>query len=329
MLSRRLIAVAHPASRRGQVLRVVLASVAVLFVATILACMGIGYVVYVWWQRNLGQALVVDPPTIRKMTTEIADITIPKQFSPYRGSRVFGTVHIEYRWCPQGNCAAAVNWFDDVDVEPGVNNVEWDNVNADGGVDFDFDHQALGKLSLVVSEGDPFIADIPTLDDDEFTDTALEAEYESFQREVITRTIRGQECRFYIITGREWKAVGVAWEETVAPVTVSVAPESEETTAPHTDHEPPADATVSLNTVPLDTVPLDSSEPRNAEEPGDAAPVAELAEPVRAGKSASREPTVRVAGRFPGKRGTVQLQFRIEEDEFDAEVIRQLIDSIR
>ncbi len=356
-------------ARHGGTAQVVLITLVVLFVVFFLACAGVFIGGYFWFMRMFGQAFVTDPAEIRKLTAELAEISIPAEFSPYRASRIFGMTEVVYHWCPTGDCptAAATIKLDKAGHVEQPAESEPDE-NAD-----------LGELKFTSFEsGDEEEFKIDnTIDADDFTDEQLQHRFTTFTKELIQRKIQGRDCEFYIVTGEEkreyyiWEEEEIEVEEMTPeepapPASPTEAAPTEaaptEATSPETtprepardaSAEPAADAEAAPAAAPVQTgAAADATEAapaaQSAGEPADAMQVtpaegtpaqATPAEPTETAPQTEPPKTevpakpgrrvVWVAGVFPGKKADVQLNYLVAEENYDAAKVRALIESIR
>lgn len=79
-------------------------TLAVVMVLTFLICAGGCAGLYFWLKRTVANMATRDPAKIRKLTSEIVEITIPPEFVPEVGGSMLGTTYVKYRWCPTGTC---------------------------------------------------------------------------------------------------------------------------------------------------------------------------------------------------------------------------------
>jgi hypothetical protein len=203
---RRSAVVTPPACcRRGDTAKVIVIVLASLFGFFVLVCGGAGVLGYFWWQKNFGRAMLTKPEDIRKLTAEMADITIPREFEPMYGSDIgmVGMRTVSYRWCPAGNC------------QP-----------LDAGADVMGGHVTSGAPVLVLTaysaEGAPQVDDAW---DQMADDDVLKQSYVNFTKEVREFTIRGKTCKFYFVRG-EPLAGAYMDEEKSLPTDDVAAPET-------------------------------------------------------------------------------------------------------
>jgi hypothetical protein len=113
---------------------------------------------------------LTNPDDVRRVTGEIADITIPSQFVPKAGTALLGTRFVLYEWCPAGVCDPTQN---------------------------------LGGLTLVSVrlQGAGPNAQLPNMSDAQFTDQELAKTLKNFTKTEQQFDIRQQKCKFYIVEG--------------------------------------------------------------------------------------------------------------------------------
>lgn len=298
----------HP--RRGDTTKVVLITLAVIFGSLFLLCAGVGIGGYFWLKQNFGQAFVNDPAVIQQMTTEVADITISPEFTPYSGTRIFGMTILTYRWCPEGNCPAAAGFDENSDAE----------VDADLELDT-YDLLTLSSFAMQEEGEENFAEEDPEMLAAQFSEESLKERYNHHTLEKVEKTIKGKPCTFYIVQGEE--KVWVSEEETEEAMLDGAV----ETTS--------ADAATPAVTDPLAEAPVADpaavSTDAAATEPATTEPVAAdptmPAEPVVAAKPGRK--VVEVQGVFPGKTNEVTLRFYVSAEKYDQAKVQQLLDSIK
>jgi hypothetical protein len=79
-------------------------TLAVVMILTFLICAGGCAGLYFWLKRTVANMATRDPVRIRKLTSDIVDITLPREFIPEVGGSMLGTTYVKYRWCPTGTC---------------------------------------------------------------------------------------------------------------------------------------------------------------------------------------------------------------------------------
>lgn len=300
--------------RHGEAAKVILITLAVIAIVFFLACAGLGLAGYFWFKANFGQAIVSDPVEIRKLTAEIADITIPPEFTPYSGSKVMGFTNVMYRWCPQGNCPTLASAMENVAESE----------------DFE-DLPRYGMLTLNVLGHQPDGA--PPADDEAFDeafdmsdDDYLKTAYHSYQKETVEYTIKGAARKFTILRAveRDYGDSGVPADvdadETapseatiIAADAVEPAPDAEPTPAAAVVEGPPPTAATDVTATPAES-------PNPTEESASE----DMPTPSKPGRK-----VVTVTGSFRGKTGNVNLMLTLTPEEYDAEKVRRMLESIK
>ena len=310
------------APRRGNAAKVILITLGITFFIFLLACMGLGVAGYFWFKKNFGQALVSDPQEINKMLTEMTDVTIPPEFTPYRGSALFGMKQVTYKWCPTGDCPTIAPELENENIEIAAEDL-----------DEDFGLGELTFMQFIHEDAQPGAAVTIQNVDDEFSDDILSETYASFEKTVHEFTIRGQVCKFCIIRGvqRDWSVEDEGAEEaeemaadTADALTPPAAAES--TDAPASEPAaatPEATAPAESPTTP-EPAPADATTPESAPETSPAPIDAEVAPEATTGRK-----VVAVTGRFPGKQAEMSLNYVVAPEDFDEAKILELLKSIR
>src|SRR5579872_6518331 len=97
-------------------LKILLLVFGTLACITVLVCCGGGIWLYfraVEVAQTIKDAVkdisISNPDDIRRVTSEIADISIPNEFVPEAGNSIFGTKTVLYNWCPTGTCDSPRN----------------------------------------------------------------------------------------------------------------------------------------------------------------------------------------------------------------------------
>jgi hypothetical protein len=296
--------------RHGEAAKVILITLAVIAIVFFLACAGLGLAGYFWFKANFGQAIVSDPIEIRKLTAEIADITIPPEFTPYSGSKVMGFTNVMYRWCPQGNCPTLASAMENVAESE----------------DFE-DLPRYGMLTLNVLGHQP---DGAPPADDMSDDDYLKTAYHSYEKETVEYTIKGAARKFTILRAveRDYGDSGVPTDDGSDEPVAETAP-SEATTVETKTVDPAADAESTPPAAVAEGVPptaatdvtaTPAEPPSSTEEPTPE----DLSTPSKPGRK-----VVTVTGSFRGKTGNVNLMLTLTPEEYDAEKVRRMLESIK
>src|SRR4051812_25044070 len=90
----------YGSARRGDATKTILITLAVLCGMVFLTCAGVGIFGYYWVKHNFSNLSVTDPTKIRELTSDIVDISLPREFVPTHATSVFGMTTINYQWCP-------------------------------------------------------------------------------------------------------------------------------------------------------------------------------------------------------------------------------------
>jgi hypothetical protein len=144
---------------------------------TVLACCGGGVWLYFKAQevvQNVKDAVkdvaLTNPDAIRRVTSEMTDISIPTEFVPEAGNSLFGTKFVLYNWCPTGTC------------DPSKGN--------------------LGSLTLlsIRLQGAGSKAELPDLTKT-LSKEELAKSLKNFTKTEHEFDIRQQRCKFYVIQG--------------------------------------------------------------------------------------------------------------------------------
>lgn len=292
---------AHP--RRGDATKVVLITLLVVFVVLVLACAGLGVAGYLWFKANLGQAIVSDPAEIRQITAEIADLTIPAEFAPYSGHKVFGMRTVVYRWCPEGNCPTIASQMEAAD--PDV----WEDAN-------DMSTLTLSSFGAMGEEDDMSVSPDPL--SFHFDDDVLQHQYVTYTKETRELTIKGRPCQFYIIKGQE-KPFEPDDDDSDNEMTEA---EAESGSQPTVDPEP-------ANAVPASNDAAITTEPAPADALHPAAPAPAVADSPAGSETMPGRHVVLVEGVFPGKNGDVTFRYLMSPENHDDARLDQLLKSIK
>ncbi len=307
-----------PKGPRGEAAKVILITLAVIAIVFFLACAGLGLAGYFWFKANFGQAIVSDPVEIRKLTAEIADITIPPEFTPYSGSKVMGFTNVMYRWCPQGNCPTLASAMDNV-----AETEEFEDLPR------------YGMLTLNVLGHQPDGA--PPADDEAFDeafdmsdDDYLKTAYHSYEKETVEYTIKGAARKFTILRAveRDYGDTGKPADdgadepvaETATSAASSVEAKADEPVADAGSPPPVAVAEGAPPTASPDVTAPPAEPPTSMEE----APSEDMPTPSKPGRK-----VVTVTGSFRGKTGNVNLMLTLTPEEYDAEKVRRMLESIK
>ncbi len=310
----RSTALLHP--RRGDAAKVVLITLLVVFLVLVAACGGLGIAGYFWFQANLGQMLVSDPAEIRKLTSELADLTIPPEFAPYSAHKVFGMTSVVYHWCPAGDCPTIAGRMN-ADAEE-----EWSP---------EIDSYSLSlSSSPLAGEED---AEDPEVWESQFTDEVLKHQYVTYTKIRLEVVIKGEPCKFYVIKGQQ-KSFDEQFEDDPDEEMDDVSePMSEEAAAtdPAAPAADPATEPVSADTASTDpaaaTPPTaDPNTPPPVVDPA----IAEPAQPAPAPAAKKEGPHVVVVdGSFPGKQGKVLLRYVVAPENHDDTRLLKMLMSIK
>jgi|GEM_PF-2363829 len=297
----------HP--RRGDTTKVVLITLAVIFGSLFLLCAGVGIGGYFWLKQNFGQAFVNDPAVIQQMTTEVADLTLPSEFTPYSGTRIFGMTILTYRWCPEGNCPPAAG-FDE-------------NAAADENVDVDlettYDMLTLSAFAMETDGAENVAEEDPDYMEYEFSEEGLKERYNHHTLEKQELTIKGRACTFYIVQGEE----KVWTPEMDSEPEAMLDNDSEQVISAEESATTPADPAATEN--PVTDPNVAATEPVTTEPAAtDPAAPAETAAPTQPGRK-----VVEVQGIFPGKTSDVTLRFYVSAEKYDQAKVLQLLKSIK
>lgn len=291
---RRLLDEASPMSRRrGSTAKTILIVLGILGGVAFLSCLGIGVAGYFYFKKTFGEVAVTDEPGIRKIVGEIADITVPPEFAPQMASSVFGIRSAFFKWCPDKNCLPLS--FD-------ANNVD----------DAAPDAEQPGMLTLMSVATDPdnppvIVNEDAAMEENFFLEN-LDEEFADYTVEKLPRTIGGKNCTFFIVHGRR-----------------RTFEERGEVDA--MESEPSDDATESAAAEPAAT--SESTEPGPAAVTTEAEPSADDATKAPAPETPAGPKLYWVHGEFPGKSGNVTLELHLLEEQYNAEVVKALIESIR
>lgn len=299
-------ALRHP--RQGDALKVVLITIAVIFVIGFLACAGGGFYMYLQFQKHLGRAIISNPQEIRKLSAEIVDLDIPTEFTPAMGSAIFGMKNVHYAWNPT-NQPIAVDDFSSIS------------------------DQSKGLLTLTEmpqTEGsDPDLGP----DEDvnwETSDELLKHQYSEYTKTERELTIRGKKCKFTLIVGRQWPVSTLDMEEESAmvddpfkadPPAVVAATDPTTEPAPSTNPAPATDPAATTEPAPA-TDPATTPAETATEKPAvpEEAPL-DRGEPLPAMRT--------VTGSFPSKGGQATINIRVPADGTTDEMLWKILQSIR
>lgn len=293
-----IVAPTRSAARRGDTTKVILITLVVIFGLMILVCAGVGVGGYLWFKQNLGQAFVNDPAVIQQMTTEIADISLPPEFAPYSGTRIFGVTILMYRYCPEGNCPPAQGFDAENDIDADA---------AGDSESVDFETYDLLTLSSYGKQDDEMVAvEDPEELEQQHSEEGLKERYNNATVEKKVLTIKGRECTFYIVQGEE-----IDWTQ-VEDQKVAMADDGEEMVVQEetvTTLAEPAPAEPAAETPPADVDPAAPAETPAAPQPG--------------------RKVVEVQGIFPGKTNDVTLRLYMSAEKYDPAKVQQLLESIK
>ena len=90
--------------RRGNTLKAILITLAIVCGVAFVLCAGLGVAGYFWLQRSMAQLNVSDPVKVRELTVEMIDIELPNELQPINAMSFLGTRFVAYHWCPSGTC---------------------------------------------------------------------------------------------------------------------------------------------------------------------------------------------------------------------------------
>jgi hypothetical protein len=295
---RQLLNEASPRSRRrGSTAKTILIVLGILGGVAFLSCLGIGVAGYFYFKKTFGEVAVTDEPGIRKIVGEMADITVPPEFAPQMASSVFGIRNVFFKWCPDKNCPPL--------------SLDANNPDVDGP---DAEQPGTLMLTSIATDPDnpPVVVNEDAAMEENFFLENLDEEFADYTVEKLPRTIGGKNCTFYIVHGRrrtfeergEAEAKESEAPDAVAEPTTAEAPAAAEST----ESEPAAPATT-------ETEP---SQPPADGTTTDPAP-----------ETPAGPKLYWVHGEFPGKSGSVTLELHLLEDQYNAEIVKALIESIR
>lgn len=294
---RQLLDESSPKSRRwGSTAKTILIVLGILGGVAFLSCLGIGVAGYYYFKKTFGEVAVTDEPGIRKIVGEMADITVPPEFAPQFATSVFGIRTAFFKWCPEKNC-------------PPI------SLNADAPDTAALDTEEAGTLILTSIANDPddppVVVNEDTAMEENFFLENLDEEFVDYTVEKLPRTIGGKDYTFFIVHGRRRTFEERGETEAMESETPGDAAEPTTTDAPAT-----SEAT--------EPTPAEKVAETKSSEPADNDAVKVPAPEVPAGPK-----LYWVHGEFPGKSGSVTLELHLLEEQYNADIVKALIESIR
>jgi len=190
----------RPQQSQNSTVKILLLVFGSLACVTLLVCCG-GGVLFVFKAKEVVEQVreavkdvaLTNPDDIRRVTSDITDITLPPQFVPKAGTSILGTRFVLYEWSPTG-----------------VNNPA----------------QNQGGLTLVsIRPQGPGgqNAQLPNVSAAQFTDQELAKTLKKFTKTEHPFDIRQRKCKFYIVEG-ELLANAPAQKQFAPPTNPGVPP---------------------------------------------------------------------------------------------------------